>query len=187
MKNYNNKNKKGLIARIINNLYPTYIYNSVEEIPYFIFEKYNIELIMLDLDNTLIDGNTKYNDKLRKWIKDLKRRGIKLYILSNSISTNKVKTIAHKLGMQYYYKAAKPFLKGYNYVLEKEKVNKQNAIMIGDQIFTDVWGGNRFGIKTILVKPIGKKESILTKVKRPFETILLSKYNKNEKNKGGKK
>ena len=141
---------------------------------------------MLDLDNTLIDGDTKYNDKIKKWIKELKRKGIKMYILSNSISTSKVKTIAHKLGLQYYYKAGKPFLKGFNYILEKEKISKQNAIMIGDQVFTDVWGGNRFGIKTILVKPIGKKESILTKVKRPFEYILLNKYNK-EKNKGGKK
>ena len=182
MKNYN---KKGLINRIINHLYPTYIYNSVEEIPYFIFEKYNIELIMLDLDNTLIDGNTKYNDNLKKWIKNLKKKGMKMYILSNSISTSKVKTIAHKLGLQYYYKAGKPFLKGFNYILDKEKVNKQNAIMIGDQVFTDVWGGNRFGIKTVLVKPIGKKESIITKIKRPFESILLNRYNKNKK--GGEK
>ena len=66
-------------------------------------------------------------------------------------------------------------------ILDKEGISKQNAIMIGDQIFTDVWGGNRFGIKTILVKPIGKKESILTKVKRPFEKLILNSIKKDNK------
>ena len=47
--------------------------------------------------------------------------------------------------------------------------------MIGDQIFTDVWGGNRIGVKTVLVTPINKKESVFTKVKRPFEKIILRK------------
>ena len=61
----------------------------------------------------------------------------------------------------------------------KENVQKQHAIMIGDQIFTDVWGGNRFGIKTILVTPIEKRESILTKIKRPLEKVLLNNYYKN--------
>lgn len=179
MKKKEIKKKNGFIKK----LYPTYIYNKVEEIPYFVFKKYNIKLVMIDMDNTLIDGYTKYTDDLKKWIKELKKQGVKIYILSNSIFTNKVKKIAHKLGLQYYHNAQKPLLKGFKSVLEKENIDKQNVIMIGDQIFTDVWGGNRFGIKTILVKPIGKKESILTKVKRPFETILLNNYYK--KNRGG--
>lgn len=181
MNNYNNKVKESKLKKMINNLYPTYIYNKVEEIPYFVFDKYNIQLIMLDMDNTLIDGYTKYNDELKKWVKGLKKKGIKLYILSNSYSKNTVKEIARKLGMQYYLGAKKPFTKGFSYILEKEKISKQNAIMIGDQIFTDIWGGNRFGVKTILVKPIGKKESILTKVKRPFEKIILKKIGRESK------
>lgn len=178
MNNYNNKIKE---TKLIKNLYPTYIYNKVEEIPYFVFDKYNIELVMLDMDNTLIDGYTKYNDELKKWVKGLKKKGIKLYILSNSYSKNTVREIAKKLGMQYYLGAKKPFTKGFSYILEKENVSKQNAIMIGDQIFTDVWGGNRFGIKTILVRPIGKKEPLLTKLKRPLERIILNKINKENK------
>lgn len=184
MNNYNNKIKENKLKKMLNNLHPTYIYNRVEEIPYFIVDKYNIELVMLDMDNTLIDGYTKYNDDLKKWVKGLKKKGIKLYILSNSVSKKKVKDIAHKLGMQYYLGAMKPGTKGFSYILEKENVKKQNAIMVGDQIFTDVWGGNRFGIKTILVKPIGKKESILTKIKRPLEKIILKNIEKDDK--GGK-
>jgi hypothetical protein len=172
----NNMIKKSKIEQIINKLYPTYVYDSVESIPYFVFDKYNIKLIMIDMDNTLIDYNVNYNDEIKKWIKGLKKKGIKLYILSNSKSSEIVKNVAHKLGMQYYLGAKKPFLKGFSYILEKEKIEKQHAIMIGDQIFTDIWGGNRFGIKTILVNPIGKKEALITKVKRPFEKILLKKY-----------
>lgn len=173
------KTKNSKFRKFINNLYPTYVYDSVESIPYFVFEKYSIELIMLDMDNTLINHDVKYNDNIKKWIKGLKKRGIKLYILSNSWSSEKVKEVAHKLGLQYYLKAKKPFLKGFNYILEKENVQKQHAIMIGDQIFTDVWGGNRFGIKTILVTPIEKRESILAKIKRPLEKVLLNNYYKN--------
>ena len=51
-------------------------------------------------------------------------------------------------------------------------------IMIGDQLFTDILGGNRFGVKTILVTPIEKKESIHTRIKRPFEKIILKNYYK---------
>ena len=180
MNNYAKK-KENKFKKLISNLYPTYIYDKVEEIPYFIFDKFRIKLVMLDMDNTLIDGHTKYNDELKAWVKGLKKKGIKLYILSNSISKKTVKDISHKLGMQYYLNAKKPFTKGFNYILEKEGISKQNAIMIGDQIFTDVWGGNRFGIKTILVKPIGKKESILTKVKRPFEKLILNSIKKDNK------
>ena len=57
-----------------------------------------------------------------------------------------------------------------------ENVSKENMLMIGDQLFTDIWGGNRFGIKTILVKPISSNEGIHIKMKRPFERYVLKKY-----------
>ena len=179
--NYTNSlRKESKFKKIIRNFYPTYVYDSVESIPYFVFDKYNIKLIMIDMDNTLIDHKANFNDDIKKWVKGLKRQGIKLYILSNSFSKNTVKETAHKLGMQYYIGANKPFLKGFKYILEKENVSKSNAIMIGDQVFTDVLGGNRFGIRTILVRPIAKKESIVAKVKRPFEKILLNSYIKHK-------
>lgn len=181
---YNSKKKISKFREFINGLYPTYMYDSVDTIPYFVFDKYCIKLVMIDMDNTLIDYNVRYNDKIKKWIKELKKKGIKLYILSNSTSSDTVRQVAHKLGMQYYVKAKKPFLKGFNYILDKENVSKQHAIMIGDQIFTDIWGGNRFGIKTILVKPVAKKEALITKIKRPLEKLLLRSY---YKHKGGQK
>jgi len=60
-------------------------------------------------------------------------------------------------------------------------LKKDEVVMVGDQIFTDVLGANKFGIKSILVNPISKKEGIFTLVKRPFEKIVLNKL-KEEKN-----
>ena len=89
-----------------------------------------------------------------------------------------MKKTAKGLGMMYYYKAKKPRQKGYNYIIDKTKVKKENILMIGDQLFTDIYGGNRFGIKTVLVKPINKKEIIVSKVKRPIEKFVLMHYYK---------
>ena len=104
-----------------------------------------------------------------------------LYIFSNSRVSSAVKKIASELGMNYKYKVAKPRLSGYKKIIEETNIKKENIMMIGDQIFTDIWGGNRFGIKTILVNPINKKENMITKVKRPFEKLFLKKIKKGEK------
>ena len=100
---------------------------------------------------------------------------VKMCILSNSPFGDKVKKIAKELNVEYEYNAGKPLLKGFKKVIEKSKFPKENILMIGDQIFTDVWGGNRIGVKTVLVTPINKKESVFTKVKRPFGKIILRK------------
>lgn len=163
--------------------YPTYIYEKVEDIPYELIKREKIELIILDMDNTLIDNNKKYNRALKEWIKKMKESKVKLCILSNSPFGEKVKQIAGELNMPYEFNATKPLLKGFKKVIEKNDVKRENILMIGDQIFTDVWGGNRFGVKTVLVTPINKSESILSKVKRPLEKLILKKYQDEGENK----
>ncbi len=173
----NNKKNSNVKSSFFTRFYPTYIYNKVEEIPHSIILNRNIKVAMLDMDNTIINySEKKYSKELKKWVKELKKKGVKVYILSNSIFSKLVKRIAKELGMQYYYNAKKPSLKGFENILKKENVTKQEMIMIGDQLFTDIWGGNRFGIRTILVTPIDEKEHIHTKIKRPLEKIILKKY-----------
>ena len=104
----------------------------------------------------------------------MKDNNIRLCILSNSPFGDKVREIATKLNMSYEFNATKPLLRGFKKVIERNDVKRENILMIGDQIFTDIWGG--FGVKTILVTPINKSESILSKVKRPLEKIILKKY-----------
>lgn len=181
-KNIEKKDSK--IRNVFRKLYPTYKYKSVESIPYSFIQENNIKLIMLDMDNTIIDySENKYTKELKEWAIRMKRNGIKLYILSNSPFGKLVKRIATELGMKYYYNASKPFSKGFKKIMEIEKVEKENMLMIGDQIFTDVWGGNRFGVRTVLVNPINSKERLHTKLKRPFEKIVIKRYMKKGENK----
>ena len=166
-----NKEKNKFLKRF----YPTYMFDKVEDIPYELIKKENIKLIMMDMDNTLIDAKKKYKNSLKHWIEEVSNLNVKMCILSNSPFGDKVKKIAKELNVEYEYNAGKPLLKGFKRVIEKSKFPKDNILMIGDQIFTDVWGGNRIGVKTVLVTPINKKESFFTKVKRPLERLILKK------------
>lgn len=175
--NKKEKNKKaGFFKSLMKNFYPTYIYEKVENIPSKLMKDNDIKLILIDMDNTLIDNKHIYNDKLKKWIKNIKDEGVLIYIFSNSPLGNTVKKIAAELDIKYEYNVSKPGIKRFKKICEELNMNKENILMIGDQIFTDVWGGNRFGIKTVLVTPIGEKEWIITKIKRPLERIVLKQY-----------
>ena len=60
--------------------------------------------------------------------------------------------------------------------------SKENTFFVGDQLFTDVWGAKRLGIRSILVKPINAKEEIQIVLKRKLENIVLKEYDENKKN-----
>ena len=134
-----NKDKKiGFFRKLFKNFYPTYRYDKVENIPYSLIEKDNIKLIMIDMDNTIIDFNKReYSKEIKEWAERMNRNGIKLYILSNSIFGKQVRRIASELGMKYYYNAGKPFLKGFLTIQKNENIQKENILMIGDQVFTE--------------------------------------------------
>ncbi|MEG2348162.1 MAG: YqeG family HAD IIIA-type phosphatase [Clostridia bacterium] len=175
-KNSRKKTKGGILKRF----YPDFAYNKVEDIPYELLKENNIQLVMLDMDNTLVDHNYKCTEQLKKWAFEIEEKGIELYILTNCPMTKRVEKISKDLGMKYYHRANKPFLKGYRRVLEISGVPIENVAMVGDQMFTDIWGGNRIGLTTILVNPIQKKEWILTKIKRPIERKILNSYLKKQ-------
>lgn len=174
------ENRKSLLK----NFYPKYTFEKVEDIPYDLIKREGIKLILMDMDNTLIDSHGKYSKGLRRWIKDIKSKGIYLYIVSNSFSTKVVKRISKELGVRYYHKAIKPRRKGFRKVCENfPDISKKEILMVGDQLFTDIWGGNRFNINTCLVKRVNKKENIASAIKRPIERLILIRYYHKEENK----
>ena len=154
---------------------PTYIYDSVDRIPFEILEENNIKGIMFDLDNTLTDYSGVMSEQKIKWIKEAKKRGISVCILSNSHRQNKIKGLMKELDINGLNFAMKPLKKGYKYALDLLGVKKENACMVGDQIFTDIWGANRFVIKSILVRPFDKNEEFWVKLKRPIENLFINK------------
>ena len=165
-------------------IYPKAYFKNVQQITIHFLIKNKIKALILDVDNTLIDYKKKMSKEVEEWSKELQGQGIKMYILSNTNKKEKVKKVANKLEIPYKILAKKPSKKGFNEIQQELKINNENIGVVGDQIFTDVIGGNRCKMFTILIEPIAEKDIWLTKVKRPIEIFIKKKYLK-KINKGG--
>ena len=166
-------------------LYPNIYVKKVQDITIQTLIKNKIKLLILDVDNTLIDYYKNLSEEVINWAKEMKGQGIKLYILSNTNNEEKVKTVANKLDIEYKHFAMKPLKRGFKYVQKETNINPENIAVVGDQIFTDILGGNRNNMFTILVDPIdSKKDYWYTAWKRPIENKIKNQYKtKEEKNK----
>ena len=157
------------------NIYPSGYFQKVEDIKVEYLLKNKIKLLILDVDNTLIDYYEKLSKEVKNWIKELKGQGFKLYILSNTNDKNKVEKVANELEIPYKYFAMKPCKKGFLKIKNEMNIDSENIAVIGDQIFTDIIGGNRCKMHTILVEPINKKDYWYTAWKRPIENKIKRK------------
>lgn len=138
----------------------------------------NIKGLLLDLDNTLMPWDSYFVDaKLQDWINSCLEHGISLCMISNNRSS-RIKRCAANLGIPAVMKAIKPRKKAFRKGLEILGTHSDQTAIIGDQIFTDIFGANRMGLFTILVKPISENEFIWTKIMRFLERILLKKMEK---------
>ena len=159
-------------------LYPKQHFNNVREIKIEFLKENQIKALILDVDNTLIDFDRNLAEETIQWAEDLKEQGIKLYILSNSNKKEKVKTVAEKLKLEYEYFGKKPLKSGFKKVQKKLQEKSENIGVVGDQIFTDVLGGNRCKMFSILVEPIAEKDIWITLLKRPIENAIKNRYKK---------
>ena len=159
--------------------HPNLYLNNVREITIEVLIKNKIKALILDIDNTLIDYNKNLPEENIKWAKELRGQGVKLYILSNTNNKEKVEKVANKLEIPYIHLAKKPFKSGFLKAQKTLNENPENIAVVGDQIFTDVIGGNRCNMFTILVDPVSKKDYLYTAWKRPIENLLKAKFEKN--------
>jgi len=160
------------------NLYPDLYLNNVKEISIELLKEHKIQGLILDIDNTLINYDKELLDGVKQWCDNLKKEGIRICILSNTNKVNKVKKVADILNLEYEYFAHKPSKKGFKKAKEILKLEEKNIAVVGDQIFTDVLGGKRSNMQTILTKPIDKRDILITRIKRPLEKIVIKKYMK---------
>ena len=157
-------------------IYPREYVDNVRKISIDLLKKNNIKGLILDVDNTLVNYNKKMPKRIEKWAKELKGQGTKLYIVSNSNDKEKVKKVSKKLGnIPYTYFAMKPLKKGLKIAQNQLKEKPENIAVVGDQIFTDVIGGNLCKMYTILVDAIEEKDFWYTAWKRPIENKLKAK------------
>ena len=159
-------------------LYPNAYLKNIKEITIDFLNKNNIKALILDVDNTLIDFDKNMLEGTEKWCEELKKEGIKFFIVSNSNKKEKVKMVADKLEIPYVFFATKPLKRGFNKAIKMLDEKNENIAAVGDQIFTDVIGANRCKMFSILVEPIAKKDLLITKIKRPLENYVIKRYKK---------
>lgn len=131
--------------------------------------------IIFDIDNTLVEHGAAANEQAIALVDKLRRKGFAVCFLSNN-DKSRVSEFCKPMDAAYIYKAGKPGSKGYEAAMKLLGTAKEQTVSVGDQIFTDMWGANRAGIYTVLVKPIGKKEEIQIVLKRYLEKIVLYFY-----------
>lgn len=164
------------------NFYPNAYFNKVQEITIGFLMKNKIKALILDVDNTLIDYYKNLSEEIINWSKTLQGQGIKMYILSNTNKKEKVKSVAETLDVKYELFARKPFKKGFLKVQKILDLESNQIAVVGDQIFTDVIGGNRCNMFTILVDPVTPKDFWYTAWKRPIENMIKKKIIKGDTN-----
>lgn len=155
-------------------MYAKNIYN----IDYKKLKTCGIKCILLDLDNTLVTPYTKKpSRKLKDYVEKLKELNFKVIIFSNS-NKKRLTPFKDTLEVDCSASSMKPFSKKFKKVIREYKFSENQIAIIGDQIPTDIYGGNKIGIFTILVTPISKEEPIWTRINRLYEKKLISKLNR---------
>jgi len=155
--------------------YPDEWMDSTYVIP---FEKYyenGYRGILFDIDNTLVPHGAPATKEAEALFRRLKEIGFKTCLISNNKKA-RVDMFTENIETESIFKAGKPAVSGYEKAMEAIGCNKDNTLFVGDQLFTDVWGAKRAGIKSILVKPIHPKEEIQIVLKRKLEKIVLAEY-----------
>ena len=118
-------------------------------------ERRGFKLLLADLDNTLVPYGVPLPDgRLKRWRDDLARHGVTLFILSNNRKEHRPRVFAEALGVPYIGHAGKPKTPSFLKAMEQLGVTKEQTAIVGDQIFTDVLGGNLAGVSAVLVEPI---------------------------------
>jgi uncharacterized protein len=154
-------------------LLPDQSLNNIFEIDVDQLEEQGIRGIITDMDNTLVPWSDRaVYPRLADWFSDLKRRGFKLIIVSNN-SKDRGGQLARELDIPAIWYAIKPRRRAFRKALDLMQLKPGEVAVVGDQIFTDVLGGNRLGLYTIHVQPISEKEFIWTKLMRMMERLFF--------------
>lgn len=143
-------------------------------------KRQGIKGILFDIDNTLVAYSTPQPDeKIINWISKIKENGFKVGLFSNA-NKKRVELFNKKLGIFSLAKGQKPFKIGFNKIAKEMELKPNEIAMVGDQIFTDIYGGNRFGAYTIMVNPVDIYEPSFIRFKRLIEKPILIRFKKGE-------
>lgn len=136
--------------------------------------------VLFDIDNTLVEHGADASERTLNLFKELKEIGLGICLISNN-KIERVERFNHSIKVNYISNAHKPSKKNYLKAMSLMNTTINNTIFVGDQLFTDVYGANRVGIRSYLVEPIDPKEEIQIVLKRYLEKIVLFFYQRKRK------
>lgn len=156
-------------------LVPNEVLASVRDIDIEALKHQNIRGLLIDLDNTLVDWDkSEIDPSLAEWVKDVLWKGMAVCLVSNAVP-KRVEQFSQQLGIPGVSRALKPLPRAFRIGLKKLGLRPHEAAVVGDQIFTDVFGGNRLGLYTILINPLSTRELRSTRFMRRLERRVLKR------------
>lgn len=157
-------------------LKPSYAVRRAHELTPQLLERLGVSALLLDVDNTLTThGCPEPDAAILAWLAAMKRAGVPLMLLSNN-SAQRVEPFAQRLGLPFESSGAKPLARGYLRCCQRLGLPPARVAIVGDQLFTDMLGGNLAGVKTILVEPMEPEPGVLFRIKRAVERPWLARY-----------
>lgn len=141
-------------------------------------KKAGIRGIIFDLDNTLVEWKQdKLNPAVIELVGRLKEHGFAMCILSNALES-RVGVVARILGIPYVSRAVKPRKFAFKKALQILGTTPPETAVVGDQLFTDILGGNRMKLYTIWTIPLSSTEFVYTRVVRRLERLVVKRFRK---------
>ncbi|SDI34970.1 YqeG family HAD IIIA-type phosphatase [Natribacillus halophilus] len=159
---------------------PDQFAESIYEIDRDELREKGIKGVITDLDNTLVAWDRMdATPELLRWLEELQNEGLKITIVSNN-KKKRVRTFSEPTGVSFIHSAKKPLKRAFRRATREMGLQTDEVAVIGDQILTDVLGGNRGGFYTILVVPVAETDGWATKVNRKIEQRVMRKLNQNK-------
>ena len=174
--------KVGGTYPMIQRFYPGIWEESTYVIPFEEYAKKGIKGVIFDIDNTLVPHGAPADERAVALFERIHGMGLETGLLSYKMEP-RVKPFAIQVNSPYLYRGGKPKRGGYERAMELMGTDAGSTIFVGDQLFTDVYGANRAGIYSILVRPIDPREEIQIVLKRFLEKPVLWFYSRQKRGK----
>ncbi len=159
---------------------PDIYQKSIYYINYDKLYKKGIRLLLFDLDNTITPSHVnKPTKRLKKLFDELKDKGFKIIIVSNS-TKHRIEPFKNELMVDACAFSLKPRKNKYVYIMDKFKYKHTEVAAIGDQLLTDVYGANRLDLTSVLVNPLSEKDYTVTFFNRLVEKVIYNKLEKKD-------
>ncbi|WP_251547997.1 YqeG family HAD IIIA-type phosphatase [Limosilactobacillus caecicola] len=157
---------------------PTWMVDTVYNISPKQLQAHGIKAVLSDLDNTLIAwNNPNGTPELREWMAELQAAGIPLIVVSNNSAKRVAKAVEH-LNLPFVSRSLKPLSFGITTARRRLGLTKDEVVMVGDQLMTDMLAANTAGVRSILVKPLINSDKWDTQINRFFEKFVMKDLEK---------